>query len=531
MSEYDNLHQKLVAGKISRRDFMTRVSALGAVAAAPGALFSGSALAQPKSGGHFRRGAGYGSTTDSLDPGTNENGFMQNFVYTYGNHLTEVSNAGELIPELAESYEATPDARVWTFKIRSGVEFHNGKTLTPEDVVASINFHRAEESKSAAKGLLTAISEIKVDGDNVVFVLEDGNADFPFVMSDYHLVILPAVDGKMDWESGIGTGGYMIENFEPGVRGMFKRNPNYWKEGRAHFDSVEVLVLLDTTARQNAIMNGDVDAIDRVDPKTVHLLSRVPTINILEATGFLHYTFPMRVDAAPFDNYDLRMAVKLSIDREELVTKVLSGHGAVGNDHPISKAVPFHADLAQRTYDPDKAAHHLKKAGMEGATLQLSASDAAFPGAVDAAQLIKASAAKAGLNVEVVQEPKDGYWSNVWNKKPWSACYWGGRPTCDWMFSAAYTSDTEWNDTAWKSGEAADKFNDLVKAARAELDSGKRAEMYAECQRLIHDDGGAVVPMFANHIHALSKKIAHEDSVAGNWENDGNKSSERWWFA
>ena len=99
------------------------------------------------------------------------------------------------------------------------------------------------------------------------------------------------------------------------------------------------------------------------------------------------------------------------------------------------------------------------------------------------------------------------------------------------MYSSAYVAESKWNDTAWTAGAAADKFNGLVRAARAELDTAKRAEMYAECQRLIHDDGGALVPMFANHVEGVSNKVATPDQIAGNWQLDGNKSAERWWFA
>ena len=279
-------------------------------------------------------------------------------------------------------------------------------------------------------------------------------------------------------------------------------------------------------------MNGEVDMIDRVDPKTVHLISRNPNLAILETTGTLHYTFPMRVNAPPFDNYDVRMALKLSVDREQLLKKILLGHGAIGNDHPISTANPYHnGDMPQRKYDPDKARFHIKKAGMENTAIDLGTSEAAFSGAVDAALLMKDSAAKAGININVVREPKDGYWSNVWNKKPWAACYWGGRPTEDWMFTAAYVAESKWNDTAWTKGKAADRFNELVIAARSELDTSKRREMYYECQVLVSDDGGSLVPMFANYIMALNKKVAHDKKVAGNWDKDGNKAIERWWFA
>jgi peptide/nickel transport system substrate-binding protein len=534
MTDIKALVEAVKSGSLDRREFVKRAGALGLAAPFATSFLSQSVhAATPKKGGKFIQGLGFGSTTDSLDPGTHENSFTTSVVYAYANHLTEVDNSGQLVPELAESYEASADAKTWTFKLRQGVEFHNGKTMTADDVIASLNFHRGDDTKSAGKSLLAPIESMTKKGKyEIEFKLKASNADFPFIVSDYHLPILPELDGAMDWQAGHGTGGYTIENFEPGVRATFKRNPNYFKTGKAHFDEVELLSLLDTTARQNAIMNGEVDTIDRVDPKTVHLLKRVPSLDILETTGTLHYTFPMRVDAKPFDNYDLRMAVKLSVDREDLVKKILLGHGAIGNDHPISTSNPYHnGEMSQRQYDPDKARHHLKKAGMEGITIDLSTSDAAFAGAVDAALLIKDSAAKAGLNINVIREPKDGYWSNVWNKKPWSTCYWGGRPTEDWMFTAAYVADSKWNDTAWRTGPKADRFNNLVTAARSELDTNKRREMYYECQTLINDDGGALVPMFANYIHAVSKKIAHDDKVAGNWVNDGGKNVERWWFA
>jgi len=522
--------EKLGGGHIDRRQFITSLLAAGVVLPTAMTMASDVMAATPKKGGHFKYGVAHGSTTDSLDPGTYENGMMTGTGYLYGNNLTIVNNKGKLEPELAESYESS-DAKTWVFKLRSGVEFHNAKTLTAEDVIASFNHHRGEESKSAGKGLLKAITSMKADGNSVVFELDAANADFPYIVSDYHLLIKPSKDGKIDATDGLGTGGYVIEKFEPGVRTVAKRNPNYFKSDAAFFDSVEFISLIDLTARQNALMNGEVHAIDRVDPKTVALMARNPNIEILEKTGTLHYTFPMRVDAAPFDNFDLRMALKLAVNRQELVDKILLGHGALGNDHPISPATSFYAaDIPQRQFDPDKAAEHYKKSGHSG-KIQLSTSDAAFAGAVDAAQLVAASAKQAGIDIEVIREPKDGYWSNVWNKKPWCACYWGGRPTSDWMYASAYVDSTEWNDTAWKSGDAVKRFNELVIAARAELDEAKRAAMYKETQEILRDDGGALIPMFANYIMGVSKKVAHGEDVAANWEMDGYRAAERWWLA
>ena len=341
---------------------------------------------------------------------------------------------------------------------------------------------------------------------------------------------MPSKDGKVDATSAIGTGPYKNVNYEPGVRAEMTRFENYYDDDAAFFDEVLMLSIVDATARQQALLSGDVDAIDGVDPKTVDLLARAPMLNILETTGTQHYTFPMRVTSEPFTNMDLRNALKLAVNRQELVDKILLGHGTVGNDHPIAATQPFHADLPQREYDPEAAAELYKKSGHSG-TIELSTSEAAFAGAVDAAELVAASAKAAGIDVKVVREPKDGYWSNVWNKKPWCACYWGGRPTVDWMYRSGYVDDIEWNDTDWRTQDGADRFNELVKEARGEVDPVKRAALYYETQSILRDKGGALVPMFANYIHGLNKKVAHGTDVSAALEFDGGKSTQRWWFS
>jgi peptide/nickel transport system substrate-binding protein len=523
----DRLKQLLSEGKMSRRDFMNQAIGLGISASLATSLLSSTALAKPKRGGKMRFGSGHGGTTDTLDPGTFANGGIIHQGYALRNHLTEVNNDGKLIPDLAESWEASDDAKEWVFTLRQGVEFHNGKTMTTEDVIASINHHRGE-TKSAAKPILAAVEDLKADGkDKVVFKLSGGNADFPYIVSDYHLAIMPAADGKVDWKSGIGTGGYVLNKFDPGVRSSFKRNPNYFKSGRAHFDEVEFLTIADVASRTNALTTGEIDAMNRCDLKTVNLLKRRKGIRVDEVTGTLHYTIPMHMDVDPFKSVDVRLALKYALDREALLKTILRGHGVVGNDHPISTANRYHADeLPQRMYDIDKAKFHLKKAGVSKLTVDLSAADAAFSGAVDAAVLYKEHAAKAGIEINVVREPADGYWSNVWLKKPWCFVYWGGRPTEDWMFSQSLAEGADWNESHFSHK----RFNQLLVDARAELDEKKRRGMYVEMQRIVRDDGATVVPMFANYVFAMSDKVAHDDQMAGNWDMDGDKAIERWWF-
>ena len=529
MSTLNELERLFTNGKITRRDFIARVSAMGLIAAVSPALLSTTAkAAAPKKGGRFIIGITGGSTTDSMDPATLTSNMNQNVNWQIRNCLVEIDHNFNAIPELAVSWDATPDAKKWTFKLRTGVEFHNGKTMTAEDVVFSINHHLGEESKSAAKGYLKNIVDIEADGKHeVVFTLSGGSADFPFILGDYHLTICPAGTKGPEFEKGIGTGGYILEAWEPGVRAFSKRNPNYWKEGRAHFDEIETLSIVDTNARTNALKTGRIHYMDRVELKTVHLMKRMAGVNVSAVTGTAHYTIPMLVNRKPYDDNNVRTALKLAIDREVLVKQILRGFGEPGNDHPIAPVNKYHAkNLDQRKYDPEKAKFYMKKAGMLDHTFNLHAADAAFAGAVDAAVLIKEQAKKAGININVVREPDDGYWSNVWIKKEWVMCYWGGRPVEDMMFSVAYADGAPWNDTFWSNK----RFNELLVMARAELDDDKRRKMYAEMQEICRNDSGTVVPMFNQFVEASSAKTAH-GPISAHMALDGMRNAERWWFA
>ena len=516
-------------GRLSRREFMQGMIATGMSAIAASSLWSTEVSAlSPKKGGEFRIGKAHGSTTDKLDPAHHENGFTIAMVQGMNNFLTEVTNEGGVVAELAESWEASPDAVQWRFKLRKGVTFHNGKDITPNDVIASINHHRGEASQSAAKPIVEPIIDVKTDGkDTVVFTLSGGNADFPFIVSDYHLPILPANDnGTLDFESKVGSGAYLLKSFNPGVRADFEKNPNYWKSDRGHFDSIEMLTIVDPASRTNGLVSGEVDAIDRVDLKTVDLLKRKPDVNVHSVTGTQHYTFPMLTDKAPFDNNDVRQAIKYAVNRKEMVEKILRGYGEVGNDHPIGSGQQFYAsELEQISYDPARAKEHLSMAGLDSLDVDLRVSDAAFAGAIDATTLFAESAKAANININLIREPNDGYWANVWLKQPFCVSYWSGRPTVDWMMATAYASGVAWNETHFEHA----RFNELLLSARSELDEVKRSELYVELQRIVSREGGAIVPMFASYVFATTKNIGYSEPFASNYENDGERSLERWW--
>ncbi len=513
-------------GRLDRRGFLKTTAASAIAASLP---LGGAMAATPKRGGHLRIGKGHGATTDTLNPGMFENGYTIALTFAKDGHLTEVLADGSVGPEIAESWEASEDAKIWRFKIRKGVTYHSGKAVTVQDVVASINFHRAEGTTSAAGPLIAAIQDITIEGDDtVIFTLDGGDADFPFIVSDYHLSILPATDDGIDWKSGDGCGSYKIKSFDPGLSTSLERNENHWRDDVAWFESIEMLVLTDQNARTTALVSGDVDTVDKLDLKTINLLSRYPDLVISSIAGTQHFTFAMDSRQAPYDDNNVRLAMKYAINREELVEKILFGYGSVGNDIPVGPNQQFYnTEMEQKTYDPDKAKFYLKEAGLESLDVSLSAADAAFAGAVNAATLYQNSAKDAGININVVREPNDGYWSDVWMKKPFTAVYWGGRPVQDQAFSIAFTCGAEWNDGFWCN----ETFDALLKEARAELDQDKRRQQYFELQEIVSTQGSVVIPMFANYVYATTKKIGMPEKAASNWDMDGERWAERWWFA
>jgi peptide/nickel transport system substrate-binding protein len=517
-------------GRMDRREFLGRLSLLGVSAAAGSALLTQARAEEtPKPGGHLRFAMAHGEAADTLDPAHVNNGYVTVVAYAITNMLTEVGTDGSLQPKLAESWEASEGATKWTFKLRKGVEFHNGKSFTAKDVVASINHHRGEKSTSSVKPIVDPVTSVEADGDHVVVIrLKSGDADIPFKLSTFSFGIYPAKDdGSIDWQSGIGTGAYRLKSFKPGERAELEKNRNFWQAGRGHFDSGELLTIQDTAARQNALLTKEVDGIDRLDLKTVDRLKQAAGIKVEEVRGKLHYTFPMLTSVAPFSDNNVRLALKHAIDREALLKTILFGHGTVGNDHPLTPAYPFFAaDIAQRVYDPDKAKHYLKQAGLTELSVDLSAANAAFTGAVDTAILYAEQAKKAGISINVVQEPNDGYWTNIWQKKSWCAAYWFGTPTPDDILTQAYSAGASWNDSAWSN----EKFNKILVEARSELDVEKRAGMYRELQFLVRDEGGVVIPLFANDVFATSTRIGH-GKLADNYECDGRMFFDRWWFA
>ena len=520
--------ESLSAGcKMNRRDFIKNATALGLTISSASALWSNIANAQPKQGGHLRIGTDGGATSDTFNPlqaiGTEH---VTQAIFSCYDTLTEVDANGEAVPSLSESWEISEDGKTWIFNLRKDVEFHNGKTLTANDVIWSLQQHLNENNSFAdGRAIVSNFEQMKADGDTtLVLVQKEVNYDLPAHLTSFGLIIAP--EGTEDWDAGIGTGPYVLENYDRGVSFIAKKFANFYRGDQGHFDSIELLNIADIANRTNALRSGAVDVIGEPDTKTAAMLDKLEGFKVLEIPGSQHYTTAMRTDTDPFTDNNIRLAVKYGINRQEIVDKVFGGYGYVGNDHPISKGSEFfNNELPQREYDPDKARYYLDQAGLSGIDLSLSTSDGAFSGAVDSAALMQESMKAAGINVDINRAPADGYWSDIWLKAPWCFVYWNGRPTVDWALSAAYISTSSWNDTYFNSTE----FDNILIAARTEKDQAKRKDMYFELQRILHDQGGTTVFAFASFLMGLTDKLGHGD-VAADRRMDGNRLARRWWF-
>lgn len=508
---------------MDRRQF-TASTAAGTVAATSGIA---PALADtPRRGGRFRIGWTSSSADDTMNPElhTSANDYLRSYL-AY-NMLVRYGQDGGAEPDLATSWEANDDASEWTFTLRDDVEFHNGKTLDAEDVIYSINLHRGEDTASAMKSNLEPITEMKADGKNVVRITLSGpNADFPTLLGQPQAAIVPA--GHTDFTKPIGTGPFKVVRFEPGLGFLGERNENYFLEGKPYFDEVEIIGIEDTQARVNALLTGDVHYVNRVGAQSSRLIERSPTTELMVVPSKRVLGFPMMIDREPTNNLDFRLAIRNLIKRQSMLDDIHKGYGVLANDVPIAPFEQYYnSDLPQREFDLDKAKFHLKKAGMENATVELNTSLAVDSTAPDMALHLKESAAEAGLTINVNRRPTDGYWSSVWLNTPFNMVTWNARPTPDAILTIAYMSDAKWNENALDFQD----MDKLIIEARGTVDGPKRAELYHEVQRILWERGGSALPVFTSWLDGASAKLkGHTQNPTG--EGDSYRIAEYGYFA
>jgi peptide/nickel transport system substrate-binding protein len=487
----------------SRRDILKMLVAGGMQATLAGSLATTafSAHAQtPRRGGRIRVGGDTAAVTDTLDPAkqSNKTDYCRSTMLYNG--LTSLDGSLTPQPALAESF-ASKDAKVWVFKLRKGVVFHDGKALTPADVIFSLMRHKDPATASKAKTLADQIDSVKASGPNeVTITLTTPNADLPVIVGTFHFHIVK--DGTTDFNTGIGTGPYKLKEFKPGVRSVVVRNEAYWKPGKPYLDEIEFIGIGDESARVNALLSGGIDLAATLNPRSIERIKGTPGYSIFTTQSGAYSDLIMRKDLGPGANPDFAMAMKYLFDREQMKKTIALDHAVIANDQPIDPTNRFYfAGLPQRAFDPDKAKFHLQKSGISG-KIPVVASPAAMY-SVDIALVLQQSAQRIGLDLDVKRMPAEGYWSNHWLNSPVGFGNVNPRPSADVLLTQFFQSGATWNESRWKNP----KFDQLLLNARAEIDFNKRKQMYADMQTMIHQEAGIGIPMFLASVDGHASKL------------------------
>jgi len=496
---------------MSRRQVLRALAAGGLAATASGVLLSSewalAATPTPKKGGRLKIATQSSSNADTLDPAKCALSTDYLRVNLFYNGLTKLDSS--LTPQgvLAEEID-TQDAISWIIKLRKNVRFHDGQPLTPADVVYSLSRHKDASLGSKAKVIADQFASVTASGANQVTIkLVSANADLPAILADAHFLIIK--DGTNNFSTAVGTGAFKCQEFKPGVRTLAVRNDEYWKPALPYLDEIELLGIPDEAARVNALLSGEVHWINNVDPRSVLRVKATPGYSVLENKTGGYTDLIIRQDLLPGSSIDFTLGMKLLMNRQQMRSVAAHGFADLGNDQPIPPSNRFYfADLPQRPYDPDKAKFYLKKAGVLGTTIPIVCSEAA-DNSVDMALLMQQSAQDIGLTLEVQRVPPDGYWSKYWMKSPVGFGNINPRPTADLIFTQFFKSDAAWNESAWKNPQ----FDQLLLAARAERNEGKRKQMYADMQVLVNQKCGIGIPLFFHNLEGVNAQIKGIESI------------------
>lgn len=500
----DTTVETAIRSGASRRDLLRMLAAGGISLSAAGAILGQTrpAMAAPSKGGHLKIAGFTGSTADTLDPARGSNSTDYTRCIALYDRLTVLDEKSNVVMHLAEAIDTT-DAKVWTIKLRPDVTFHDGKKLTTADVIYTLKRHLDPATGSKVASIAKQMTDFKAIDDRTMEVtLVSPNADLPAIFALQHFLIV--ADGTTDFSKGNGTGPFILETFQPGVKSLMRRNDSYWKTGAGPYvDSFEQFPIADDTARINALLSGDIHLAAAINPRSMRQVEGKPGFTIVKSPSNSYNDINFRLDMSPGDKADFVLAMKSLVNREAMLRSALRGQGDLGNDQPVFPGNPLRNDaLKPRAFDPDKAKFHLNKAGMVGQTIAITASDA-VGSSVDMAMIMQSDAAPIGLKIDVQRVPSDGYWDKFWLKAP---VFFGNnnyRPTPDILFSTFYASTAPWNESRYKS----EKFDQMLVEARGSLDQAKRKEMYGVMQTMVSDDAGTIIPAYNFGIDAMTSKL------------------------
>jgi peptide/nickel transport system substrate-binding protein len=514
MTDTSDVDQAAAAAGLTREELLRRAVAGGGAVLLAGNLAGvarAAVDAAPKRGGTFRVGVSGGSAKDFIDGQNIVTRPDQARIVTGWETLVVFDSNFKLrFDGLAEEIVPNKAADQWTIRVRKGIEFQNGKTLSADDVKYSLQ--RLVNKKLGLFGG-AALSSVdpariqKLDKRTVRLHLKQRDGTILDALGQYVAGIVPvgySPNAVGQAKPNVGTGPYMVQSFTPGQQSVHVRNPNYWRSGQPYFDKVIVIDFPDDTARVNALLGGQVDAITDVPPAQVAVVNGHSGTKVLESPSAAWTPICMRVDAEPFTDVRVRQAMRLIANRPQMVAQALSGHGHIGNDlyAPFDEA--YAKSLPQRHQDIAKAKSLLKAAGKDGLTVDLQSTNGAL-GMNEGAQVFAQEAKAAGVTVNVKILDSGPFYGPQYLKWTFSTDFWGSRNYLSQVAAGSLPS-SPYNETHWPdTGDR--KFLSLYNQAKVTSDRVKRTEIEREMQTMEYNNGGYIIWGFSTLLDGYSSKV------------------------
>ena len=508
-----------VGGRVSRREFIRHGSVLGL--SLPGLLrvagtglgtLSGTGLARAAPGGTIRVAQKVPSAVVEPVSVANAGGLLllqqvAEFLCVDGPDLV-------LKPALAESWKPNADSSVWTFALRKGVKFHDGREMKADDVVASIDRladpKNSSNALSAFAGSLSKGGSRKVDDYTVAFHLDAPNGNFPYLVSsdNYNAVIIPA-DYAGDFEKTFpGTGPFKLDSYTPKVGASFVRNPDYWGE-KALPDRTEFTFYTDTPPMLLALQGGEVDVIQQVPVLAGAGLLTDPNYIVISLKSSAHQQLHMRTDMEPFKDKRVRRAIALTLDRSRLVKGLMRGRAVEGNDSPFAPVYPStDKTVAQRQKDLAEAKALLAAAGAKDLKVTLTTEQ--YLEIPQYAQLVQNAAREIGITIDLNVLDQGAYYGEAvygksnWLDSPMGITDYGHRGVPNVYLSAPLKSDGTWNSAHFKNAD----YDKLVAGYVATSDLEKQKEYAGQIERLLLDETPVIFGYFYDFLVVTAKNVS-----------------------
>jgi peptide/nickel transport system substrate-binding protein len=500
---------------ISRRQLLAGAAGLAAVgglaagcgssSSSPSAGPATGAPGAPKRGGNFRLGVTGGGSKDMMDG--------QNII-TKPDQARLVS-AFETLLLFDENYQLTTDGLAesvtqdsptqYTIRLRPGIEFQSGKTMTADDVIYS--FQRIGTKANGLTGYSSTLTMDvgamkKLDQYTVRLPLKTPDSTVPQTLGSYTFTVVPT--GYKGYPAPqVGTGAYKLKSFTPGQQSVHERNPNYWRSGQPYFDTVTITDFSDSTAQVNGLLGGQIDAMTDLPPSQVKVVQARGMGALVSKTGGW-LPICMAIDLPPFDDVRVRQAMRLLVDRKGMLQQVNSGYGFIGNDLYAPFDPGYDHSLPQRNQDIAQAKSLLKAAGHANLAVDLHTTNGAA-GMVETATVFANQASAAGVKINVINDPN--YYGNQYLKLAFSIDFWGTRAYLNQVQQGSLPN-SPFNETHWppKSGTGSN-FESLYNQALAETDAAKRIQIMHEMQQAEYNVGGYIIPFFGGLIDGYSTKV------------------------